>query len=57
MCVGIHESTCPGAGNRVPFGRMEDIKRSGGREAMAAMADPLGAKRHIMIPAGAPWFA
>ena len=49
-------STCPGAGNRVPFGRVEDVKRSGGREVMAAMTDLLGEK-HIMIPAGSPWFA
>jgi hypothetical protein len=46
-------STCPGAGNRVPFGRVEDVKRSGGREVMAAMTDLLGEK-HIMIPAGGP---
>ena len=46
-------STCPGAGNRVPFGRIEDVKRSGGREVMAAMTDLLG-ERHIMIPAGSP---
>ena len=49
-------STCPGAGNRVPFGRVDDVKRSGGREVMAAMTDLLGEK-HIMIPAGSPWFA
>ena len=49
-------STCPDAGNRVPFGRIEGVKRSGGREAMAAMADLLG-ERQIMIPAGVPWFA
>ena len=47
---------CPGAGNRVPFGRMEDVKRIGGKEATAAMADLLG-HRHLLIPAGVPWFA
>ena len=25
----VRENTCPGAGTRVPFGRMKDVKRSG----------------------------
>ena len=56
VCVGIRESTCPGARKRVPSGRMEDVKRIGGKEATAAMADLLG-HRHLLIPAGVPWFA
>jgi hypothetical protein len=43
-------------GNRVPFGRKKDIKRSGGKKrGDAAMTDLLG-ERNI-IPAGARWFA
>ena len=46
----------PGRGNRAPFGRIEDVKRSGGKKGTAAMTDLL-AERRIVIPAGVPWFA
>jgi hypothetical protein len=34
----------------------EDIKRSGGERGDGSDDGPAG-QRHIMIPAGAPWFA
>jgi hypothetical protein len=40
--AGIRESTCPGAGNRVPFGRKTRHQAQRREEAMAAMTDLLG---------------
>jgi hypothetical protein len=51
--VRVRENTCPGAGTRVPFGRMKDVKRSGGKRGNGGTTDLLGAGR-IMIPGGHP---
>ncbi len=51
--VRVRENTCPGAGTRIPFGRMKDVKRSGGKRGNGGTTDLLGARR-IMIPGGDP---
>jgi hypothetical protein len=51
--VRVRGNTCPGAGTRVPFGRMKDVKRSGGKRGNGGSTDLLGAGR-IMIPGGHP---
>jgi hypothetical protein len=51
--VRVRENTCPGAGTRVPFGRMKDVKHSGGKRGNGGSTDLLGARR-IMSPAGHP---
>jgi hypothetical protein len=51
--VRVRENTCPGAGTRVPFGRMKDVKRSGGKRSNGGTTALQGARR-IMIPGGDP---
>jgi len=42
----VRENSCPGAGNRVPFGRIEDVKRSGGKRGNGRDDRPPGREAH-----------
>jgi hypothetical protein len=53
--VRVRENTCPARETTSRSAVLKTLGAAAGREAMAATTELLGG-RHIMFPAGTPWF-